>query len=192
MSDVTQILQRIESGDPTASEQLLPLVYNELRRLAASKMAGEREDHTLQPTALVHEAWLRLLDPDGKHRDWNSRAHFFCAAAEAMRRILIEHARKKQSLKRGGDLARTTLDESGLAIETPSEEILAVDEAVRKLEDEDPDLARIVNLRYFAGLTVAETASALHTSESSVKRSWRCARAWLFREIAADPPQHPG
>jgi RNA polymerase sigma factor (TIGR02999 family) len=186
MEEITQMLDAVERGDTEAAEELLPATYEILRRIAASKMANERDGHTLQPTALAHEAYLRLLRPDGEKGNWNSEAHFFSAAAEAMRRILIEHARKRQSLKRGGEHVRTTLDESSLSLAAPDEEILSVHEALEKLETEDPDLARVVKLRYFAGLTVAETAAALGVSESGVKRSWRCARAWLFREIGGD------
>jgi RNA polymerase sigma factor (TIGR02999 family) len=186
LNDVTRLLKAVEAGDTEAGEQLLPATYQALRRIAAARMANERAGHTLQPTALVHEAYLRLLGPDGENRNWNSEGHFFSAAAEAMRRILIEHARKKQSLKRGGDQVRTTLDESHLAFEVPSDEVLAVDEALRKLEKEDHATAEIVKLRYFAGLTVSETAAALGTSESTVKRAWRYARVWLYREISDD------
>lgn len=188
MNDITNLLKAVEEGDTEAGEQLLPATYAALRRLAASKMANERAGHTLQPTALVHEAYLRLLGPDGETRKWNSEGHFFCAAAEAMRRILIEHARKKKSMKRGGDRIRTTLDESGLEFETPSEEILAVDEALCTLEAEDPETAKVVKLRYYAGLTVPETAAVLGTSESSIKRLWKYARLRLFREISGGNP----
>ena len=183
MNEVTRILKAVEEGDRDAAEQLLPLAYAELRRIAASKMASERPNHTLQPTALVHEAYLRLTDNDGAARTWNSRGHFFSAAAEAMRRILIESARRKQSLKRGGDRVQTTFSDSKLSGASRSDEVLAVDEALQKLEVEDPNLAQIVKLRYFAGMTVSETASALGVSESTIDRSWRCARAWLYREI---------
>lgn len=186
LEDMSRLFEAAEQGDTEAGKRIFPAAYGTLRRMAAAKMAGERIDHTLQPTALVHEAYIRLLDPQGKERNWNSEGHFFSAAAEAMRRILIEHARRRQSLKRGGDRVRTTLDESGLAIDVPDEEILAVHEALDRLDTEDPDLARIVKLRYFAGLSVPETAAALDVSESSVKRSWRCAKAWLFREIGSE------
>ena len=186
MDDITQLLDAVEKGDTEAGNRLLSATYATLRKIAASKMASERAGHTLQPTALVHEAYLRLLGPDGAGRKWNSEGHFFSAVAEAMRRILIEHARKRQSLKRGGGQVRTTLDEEEIAIDVPDEEILAVHEALTTLEGEDPDLAQIVKLRYFAGLTIPELAAALGTSESSVKRSWRCARAWLIREIGDD------
>jgi len=175
-----------ESGEAAENltEKILPLVYDELRRLAAHRMAGQQPGQTLQATALVHEAYLRLVgqdEPDRQH--WDGRGHFFAAAAEAMRRILIDRARQKQSLKRGGDQARTTWDESKVGDAAAPEEILAVDEALTKLHQEDPDLAKIVNLRYFAGMTVPETAAALGVSPSTVDRQWACARAWLFREI---------
>ena len=139
LNELTHLLQAVERGDTEAGEQLLPATYDALRRIAANKMAQERAGHTLQPTALVHEAYLRLLDPNGEQRNWNSAGHFFSAAAEAMCRILIEHARRKQSIKRGGDRVRTTLDEANLAFEIPSDEVLAVDEALRKLQAEDPE-----------------------------------------------------
>ncbi len=185
MSDITRILEAVEAGNAVAAEALLPLVYNELRRMAAGKMAGERGDHTLQPTALVHEAYLRVAGPDGKEVQWNSRAHFFSAVAEAMRRVLIESARRKSAKKRGGGaLDRATWDESKVAAVGQDDEILAVNEALSALEDEDPELARVVKLRYFGGLTVDETASALESSPRTVNRQWKCARAWLFRFIA--------
>jgi len=186
MNEVTKILRAAESGEAAenVTEKLLPLVYDELRRLAAHQMAGQRPGQTLQATALVHEAYLRLVGQDEPGRQhWDGRGHFFAAAAEAMRRILIDRARQKQSLKRGGDQARTTWDESKVGDAAAPEEILAVDEALTKLSQEDPDLAKIVNLRYFAGMTVPETAAALGVSPSTVDRQWACARAWLFREV---------
>ena len=182
-SEVTRLLQAAENGDAEVAEELLPLVYEELRRLAASKMAGERADHTLQATALVHEAWVKLLGKDGESLSWQGRNHFFSAAAEAMRRILISSARRRHTQKRGGDRQRTTWDESKFMDELPSDEILAVDEALEKLESKKPDLAQLVKLRYFAGLSIAETAEALGVSPSSVDRSWRAARGWLLREM---------
>jgi RNA polymerase sigma factor (TIGR02999 family) len=182
MNEVTRILNAAES-DGEAAEQLLPLAYNELRRIAANKMAAERENHTLQPTALVHEAYLRLIGPDGENPDWNSRNHFFSAAAEAMRRILIEHARRKLTLKRGVNPEATEFDEERFEAAMPSEQILAVDEALTELEREHPEFARIVKLRYFAGLSVPEIASLLETSTSTVNRNWKSAKAWLYREI---------
>jgi len=184
MDGITQILSAIENGDADTAEQLLPRAYTELRSIAAAKMAGERDGHTLQATALVHEAFLRLARPDGSMGRWNSRGHFFAAAAETMRRILVEHARKKKSLKRGGEQQRTSIDEHEPALEERSDEILAVEEALRKLEEEDPHLAELVVLRYFAGLTIQETAAALEVSERTVNRQWACARAWLFREMS--------
>lgn len=184
MNDVTRILNAVQGGDDEAAAELLPLAYEELRRIAAQKMAGERAGHTLQPTALVHEAYLRLLGADGEPRDWDSRAHFFGAAAEAMRRILIESIRRKQSLKRGADPERTEFDEDNFEIAAPSDDVLEVHEALTKLEAESPDLARIVKLRYFAGMTGPETAEALGVSESTVNRGWKSAKAWLYREIS--------
>ena len=159
MSDVTRILSAIERGDPRAAEQLLPLVYDELRRVAAQRLAGEGPGHTLEPTALVHEAYLKLVGPDPRH-PWNGRVHFFAAAAEAMRRILIERARRRQSRKRGGSLRRVELDEGALVAtpgDQPAEDLLALDEALQQLEAEDPGKAQLVKLRYFAGLSLAYT-----------------------------------
>lgn len=184
MNDVTVILQSIEQGDAHAAERLLPLVYQELRGLAAYKMAHERAGQTLQPTALVHEAYLRLLGPEGEMQPWRNRGHFFSAAAEAMRRILVDNARRKGRQKRGGDLERVTWEESRFGVGPPAAELLEVDEALKKLEREDPDLAELVKLRYFAGMTVAETASVLGVSPRTVNRQWECARAWLFCEIS--------
>ena len=184
MNDVTLILQSIEQGDAHAAERLLPLVYQELRGLAAYKMAHERAGQTLQPTALVHEAYLRLLGPDGESQPWQSRGHFFSAAAEAMRRILVDNARRKGRQKRGGDFERVTWEESRFGVGPPATELLEVDEALKKLEQEDPDMAGLVKLRYFAGMTVAETASVLGVSPRTVNRQWECARAWLYCEIS--------
>jgi len=184
MDEITKILEAVDGGDPAAAEELLPLAYQELRRIAAQKMAGEQAGHTLQPTALVHEAYVRLLGPDGKGLEFKSRGQFFAAAAQAMRRILIESARRKQTLKRGQRAEHTALNESKLEFAVPSDEILIVDEALKRLEDEDPDLAKLVTLRYFAGMTIAETASALGVSTSSIDRQWLCAKAWLRREIS--------
>ncbi|MEZ5327968.1 MAG: ECF-type sigma factor [Verrucomicrobiales bacterium] len=184
MNEVTRILNEAKSGDPRTSEKLLPLIYDELRQLAASRMAGERIDHTLQATALVHEAYLRLVEKDKHSTDhWDGRGHFFAAAAKAMRRILIDSARRKQAAKRGGGAVHKTWDESRMGTAAKPDEILAVDEALTKLTEEDPDLAKIVSLRYFAGMTVPETAAALGISTSSVDRQWAIARAWLYREI---------
>jgi RNA polymerase sigma factor (TIGR02999 family) len=186
MNEVTKILQAAESGAAAenVTEKLLPLIYDKLRRLAAHQMAGQRPGHTLQATALVHEAYLRLVGQVELGRQhWDGRGHFFAAAAAAMQRILIDRARQKQSLMRGGDHARTTGDESKVGDAAAPEEILAVDEALTKFSQEDPDLSKIVNLRYFAGMTVPETAAALGVSPSTIDRQWSCARAWLFREI---------
>lgn len=186
MSDdhVTRILSDLERGDGSAAEQLLPLVYDELRRLATKKMQGEAADHTLQPTALVHEVYLRLVGPLGQQH-WDSRGHFYAAAAEAMRRILIEEARRKHSLKRGGEFARIELNEDVSQRAAPIDyaELMAIDEALDKLASVDPDAARLVKLRYFAGLTVEEAADALAISPRTVKRNWSYARAWLQREL---------
>jgi RNA polymerase sigma factor (TIGR02999 family) len=180
VNEVTQILNAIQSGDTKAAEELLPLLYNELRQIAASKMASEAAGHTLQPTALVHEAWLRL---GGANQAWPSRAYFFAAAAEAMRRILVEHARRKQSLKRGGELERAELDESALVLSAPPDELLAVHEALEKLAAEDHSAAELVKLRYFVGMTMEEAATALDMAPRSAERLWTYAKVWLQREI---------
>lgn len=185
MEEITQIIEAVEKGDAQTARDLLPLAYTELRRLAASKLATEQQEHTLQPTALVHEAFLKMLGPD-EERQWNGQEHFFAVAAAAMRRILIDSARKKNAQKRGGEFSRATWDEARVALELPSEEVLAVDAALERLEQQDPDLAKLVNLRYFAGLSIAETAAALGLSESHVDRSWRGARVWLYHEISQD------
>ncbi len=184
MDEITRILAAVDAGDTAAAERLLPIAYDELRRIAASKMANQRAGHTLQPTALVHEAYLRLVGPDGEQPHWNSRGHFFVAAAEAMRRILIESIRRKQSIKRGGEFVRTTWDEAEYETEAPAESILAVHEALDVLKRSHPELARVVLLRYFAGMTIEETAASLDTSPSTIDRQWRAARAWLQREIS--------
>jgi RNA polymerase sigma factor (TIGR02999 family) len=182
MSEVTRILGAIEKGDAQAAEQLFPLVYDELRRLAAGRLAQEKPGQTLQPTALVHEAYLRLVDVE-KARNWTSQGSFFAAAAEAMRRILVDRARRKKSLKRGGGLARAQLAEAGLAAPEDTDEVLAVDEALAGLAKEDTQAAELVKLRYFAGLPIPEVAKALNISPSSVDRLWVYARAWLRRAI---------
>jgi len=181
MKDVTRILNAIRDGDAKAGEELLPLVYDELRRLAAYKMAGEAAGHTLQATALVHEAWLRLSGP--QQQSWENRAHFFGAAAEAMRRILVEHARRKQSLKRGGGALREELEESDLILTAPPDELLAVHEALDKLAQEDPAAAELVKLRYFVGMTMEEAATALELAKRTAENLWTYARVWLHREI---------
>ncbi len=180
MNEVTRILSAIEQGDPLAAEQLLPLVYNELRGLAAQKLAQEKPGQTLQPTALVHEAYLRLVVHDDSRR-WNDRGHFFAAAAQAMRRILVESARRKRAKKRGDGLARQPLD--GVAAPGPDEELLALDEALQKLAESDPTKARLVELRYFAGLTGDQAAKALGISTATADRHWAYARAWLRNEV---------
>jgi RNA polymerase sigma factor (TIGR02999 family) len=182
MTDVTQILSQIESGDPSAAEQLLPLVYDELRKLAAMKLAQEKPGQTLQATALVHEAYLRIVDVD-KVRHWDSRGHFFAAAAIAMRRLLVEQARLKQRLKRGGERQRVPLEEIDLAHEFPSNELLALDEAISKLELESPEKSKVVELRFFVGMNHEEIANALGISAVTARRHWRYARAWLRREM---------
>ena len=186
MSDLTRVLQAIEQGEPKAAEELLPLVYAELRKLAAHKMANERAGHTLQPTALVHEAWLRLAGEQKK--EWAGRAQFFSAAAEAMRRILVERARKHQALKRGGGAEHEALDESRIAVEFPADELLAVHEALERLASEDGSAAELVKLRYFAGFSMPDAAVALGVSQRSLERLWTFARAWLRKEMAATLP----
>jgi RNA polymerase sigma factor (TIGR02999 family) len=182
-SDVTKILSAIEGGDPIAAEQLLPIVYDELRRLAARKMMQEKVGHTLQPTALVHEAFMRLVGGHDQQK-WDGRGHFFAAAAESMRRILIESARRRNAQKRGGDLVRRELgdDDVVTGAEEP-EALLMLDDALTLLETEDAELAKLVELRYFTGLTIDETAEVLGVSPRTVKRNWTYARAWLRREM---------
>ena len=181
MSDFTHLLDAIEGGDPKAADQLLPLVYEELRRLAASKMAQEKPGQTLQATALVHEAWLRLAGSN--HQQWRGRSHFFGAAAEAMRRILIDKARQKSSLKRGLDQPLEELHESRIEMPAPSAEILAVHEALDALAAEDATAAEVVKLRYFVGMTIPEIAEALEISPRSADRHWVFAKAWLYGAI---------
>lgn len=183
MSDVTQILSAIEKGDPQASEQLLPLVYEELRRLAAAKMALEPPEHTLQATALVHEAYVRLVDQDIRPH-WNHRGHFFAAAAEAMRRILVESARHRRSLKEGGDRRRTPLGEVEIAAPARRPDLLELDESLSRLAEQRPDIARLVTLRYFGGLTMEEAAESLNVSLRTAERNWTYARAWLLQAFA--------
>ena len=184
MSDVTQILQAIERGENSA-ERLLPLVYEELRRLAAAKMANEAAGHTLQPTALVHEAWLRLAGNDAS-APFANRAHFFAAAAEAMRRILIERARRKSSHKRGRDAQRVDLDKLDIAAEADSDTLLLVNESLEKLEKEDARAAELVKLRFFGGLTLEEAGQVLGFTERTARRCWVFARAWLYDEIGRE------
>jgi RNA polymerase sigma factor (TIGR02999 family) len=182
MPDVTRLLDAATAGDPRAAAELLPLVYDELRRLAADKLGRESPGQTLQATALVHEAYLRLVGGE-QPREWNGRAHFFAAAAEAMRRILVDRARHKKSLRRGGGLVRAELREDAVAGPEALDEILAVDEALAGLAAADPRAAELVKLRYFAGLSVDETAQALNLSPRSVDRLWAYARAWLQRAV---------
>jgi RNA polymerase sigma factor (TIGR02999 family) len=182
MKEVTHVLSAIEQGNPHAAEQLLPLVYDELRKLATQKLAQEKPGQTLQATALVHEAYLRLVDVE-KAQHWNSRSHFFAAAAEAMRRILVESARHKSRLKRGGNWQRQELRVHDPVVEGPAADVLAIDEALAQLAREHPKKAELVKLRYFAGLTLVEAAAVLGFSASTADRSWRYARAWLARRL---------
>ena len=201
MSEVTQLLQAIQEGDNRATDQLLPIVYDELRRLAAAKMAREAPGQTLQPTALVHEAFLRLVGNWSQSKSdaprtkplteeetpgdrYNGRGYFFAAASEAMRRILVENARSKNRIKRGGDRDKVELEQVELAIESPQVDLIALDDSLRKLESKDPNLATIVKLRYFVGLTLQETADSLGISMATVKRNWAYARAWLRVEMS--------
>ena len=186
VSEVTRILSQIEHGDAAAASELLPLVYAELRRLAGHKMKNEAAGQTLQPTALVHEAYMRLVGKeDGQH--WGGRGHYFAAAAEAMRRILIENARRRQSLKRGGDREKFELaDDDAMIDSTNVDDLLDLDAALTKLAETEPEMANLVELRFFAGLTVEESAKALEISPRTVKRNWAFARAWLGREMNSD------
>lgn len=179
MSEVTRILSAIEQGDPSAMEQLLPLFYDELRKLAAQKLAQEKPGQTLQATALVHEAYLRLVGAECAQH-WDSRGHFFAAAAEAMRRILLDRARNKHRLKRGGGWRRLRLEQIDFALDEPPEELLALDEALEQLAREDPLCAELVKLRFFAGLTQDEAASALGIARRTADRYWAFARSWLY------------
>jgi RNA polymerase sigma factor (TIGR02999 family) len=183
MSDVTQILSDIEQGDPHAAEQLLPLVYDELRKLATQRLAQEKPGQTLQPTALVHEAYLRLVG-QGDEQHWDNRGHFFAAAAEAMRRILVENARRKNRLKRGGDRQRVDLEQVAAVSDAPFEDLLALDEVLDLLAAEDPRKAELVKMRYFAGLSVEEAARCLSISRATADRWWAYARAWLYDRLS--------
>ena len=189
MTDVTRILNAIEQGNVSATEELLPLVYEELRLLAAQKLSQEPPGQTLQATALVHDVYIRLVED--KDRNWNSRGHFFKAAAEAMRRILVENARRKKRLKRGGDWQRIELNEADLGIEHESDDLLTVNEALDKLALEEPSVADLVKLRYFAGLTIDQVAEIQGISRRSVIDHWAYARSWLTREIARDSRENP-
>jgi RNA polymerase sigma factor (TIGR02999 family) len=185
MSDVTQILYQIEEGDGQAAEKLLPVVYEELRKLAAAKMAQENPGQTLQATALVHEAYIRLVDVD-KVQHWNSRGHFFGAAAEAMRRILLNRARDKNCQKRSGRLRRIDLNKIEIATDTPDDDLIALNEAIDRLAEENQDCASLVKMRFFAGLSVHEAADLLGFSDRTAKRHWTYARAWLFEALNCD------
>jgi RNA polymerase sigma factor (TIGR02999 family) len=184
MSDVTSILSAVEQGDRQAAEQLLPVVYDELRRLAAQKLAQENPGLTLQPTALVHEAYLRLVDVE-QARHWDSRGHFFAAAAEAMRRVLIDNARRRHTRRRGGQAQRLPLDGLEAAAPASDDELLAVNEVLERLQQVDPPKAELVKLRYFGGLTIPESALALGISVTTANRYWTYARAWLHEALAA-------
>ena len=180
---MTRILLQIEEGDPQAAEKLLPLVYDELRKLAAVKLAQERPGQTLQATSLVHEAYVRLVNVENAEH-WDSRGHFFSAAAEAMRRILIESVRRKKSQKHGGHAERVPLDQIDIALPPPDDQLLALDDALTRLAAERPDVAKLVKLRFFAGLTMDEAAHALGISPATAYRQWNYAQAWLFRAVA--------
>jgi RNA polymerase sigma factor (TIGR02999 family) len=191
MNEVTRVLSAIEGGDPHAAEQLLPLVYQELRKLAAQKLAQEKPGQTLQATALVHEAYLRLVDTE-KVQHWNSRGHFFAAAAEAMRRILVDQARKKKSRKRGGGLERLPLEEVDICAPQPAVDLLAVNDALERFERLDKSAADLVKLRYYAGLTLPQAAEALGLSCSTADRQWAYARAWLHAELRENDTESAG
>ena len=187
MSDVTQVLSEIEHGDPDAAERLLPLVYDELRKLAAAKLSHEKPGQTLQATALVHEAYLRLID-GAPSQGWDHRGHFFAAAAEAMRRILINRARDKKRIKHGGDRQRKRidLDQIEIALDTNDEQLIALDDALGRLAKEDTVSAQLVKLRFFAGLTLREAAQALGIAQRTAERQWAYARAWLYNQLRRD------
>jgi RNA polymerase sigma factor (TIGR02999 family) len=187
MTEVTRILSAIEQGDPRAAEQLLPHIYGALRQLAAHKLAQEKPGQTLQATALVHEAYLRLVgspgENSGEETRWNSRGHFFAAAAEAMRRILVEQARRRNAAKRGGQTSREELHESAIIAPEPTQDVVALSDALDRLAEVDPDAARLVKLRFFAGLTMSETAKALGVSVRTAQSTWAYARSWLHRAL---------
>ncbi len=183
MPDISQLLTAVQRGDTLAADQLLPLVYEELRKLATSKMAQENPGQTLQATALVHEAFVRLVDVQNAQK-WNSRGHFFAAAAEAMRRILVENARRRQQLKRGGQFQKSEVDDIVIVAENIQDDLIALDSALTHLANVDPEAARLVQLRYFTGLTIQEAAENLGISPRSADRIWAFARAWLHREIS--------
>jgi RNA polymerase sigma factor (TIGR02999 family) len=185
MSNVTSILSQIEQGDPQAAEKLLPLVYDELRQLATSKLAQEKPGQTLQATALVHDAYVRLVDVE-KAQHWNSRGHFFAAAAESMRRILVDQARRKQAHKRGGQGRRVPLDAADVGLASPANEILDIDEALTRLTAEDPEASRLIQLRYFAGLSIEDAAELVGISRSTAYEHWSYARVRLRKLLDAD------
>ena len=186
MSEVTQILSSIGSGGGESADDLLPLVYDELRRLAAARMSAERGDHTLQATALVHEAWIKLAGPDGEALQWNDRRHFYAAAAEAMRRILIDHARRKMAARRGGDWLRITFGDHESPHSATPPEMIDLNDALDRLAEIDEQKAEVAKLRLFGGLTVVEVAAALDVSEATIKRRWSYVKAWLSRELKRD------
>jgi RNA polymerase sigma factor (TIGR02999 family) len=188
MSEVTRILSAIDQGGSQAASQLFPLVYDELRKLAAQKLAREKPGQTLEATALVHEAYLRLVDAE-KVQHWENRAHFFAAAAEAMRRLLVENARRKKRQKHGGGRRRVSLKEAESMVQAPSEDLLALDEALIRLAAHDPIKAEVVNLRFFAGLTIPEIAQSLDLSHATVERRWTYACTWLYAELAGEDDQ---
>lgn len=188
MHDVTLLLAAASRGDSKAAGELLPLVYEELRRLAAQRLAAEAPGQTWQATALVHEAYLRLTGSDGSGHDWDNRGHFFAAAAEAMRRLLVENARRKNRQKHGGEFRRVSLDEASLSLDPPSEDLVALDEALDRLNVHDPLKAQVVKLRFFGGLTMPEIAQVLKLSLATVERHWTYARTWLYAELTDPAP----
>lgn len=187
--DVTRLLDRLSAGDATARDRIIQILYGELRRLAAGRMRFERADHTLDPTALVHEAYLRLLGDVPSH--WENRAHFFAAASEVMRRLLVDYARQRLAAKRGGEFTEVALAPELVSLTHDPSRILAVDEALARLEDVDPDKARIVRLRFFAGLDLKDIADLMGISDRTAKRHWHFAKAWLYREIGYSGPDRP-
>jgi len=189
MSDVSQILNAIEQGNGQAAEKLLPLVYEELRKLAAQRLAHESPGQTLEPTALVHEAYLRLVDVD-RVQPWSNRGHFFAAAAEATRRIVVENARRKQRIKHGGGMERVAIDIADLPSRMPPEELVALDEALARLQEQDPIKAKLVTLRYFGGMTIEQAAEALAISRITAHRYWTYARAWLHQQVTDGNSKH--
>jgi RNA polymerase sigma factor (TIGR02999 family) len=191
MADVTQILDAIEQGDPNAADELLPLVYDELRKLAAQRLSQEKPGQTLQATALVHEAYLRLVNVRKVQR-WDSRGHFFAAAAEAMRRILLNRARDKKRVKRGGERRRVDLDQLEIALDTNDEQLIALDEALTEFAADDSAAARLVNLRFFAGLTLKDAADSLGLAPRTAERQWAYARAWLYARLRQDDGPNAG